>query len=72
MIYKVSYVVLGGQYPGVIKNQHERPQVGDKVKIGRRSFQVVEVVEITPPREDYQFLHATVKMTTTGELKPTT
>lgn len=62
MIYKVSYVVLGGEYPGVIKNQQERPGVGDRVRIGRRSFEVIEVVEITPEREDFQFLHATVKM----------
>lgn len=70
MIYKVSYVVLGGEYAGVIKNQHQRPVVGDRVRIGRRSFEVVEVVEITPEREDFQFLHATVKtVPQTGVLK---
>ena len=61
MIYKVSFVVLGGEYPGGIKNLYERPKVGDKVEIGSMVFEVIEVHEIMPPRDDFQFLHATVK-----------
>lgn len=61
MIYKVSYVVIGGNYPGGIKNEYERPQPGDVVQIGRVKFRVMEVHEIIPPRDDFQFLHATVK-----------
>ncbi|MBL8117127.1 MAG: hypothetical protein J0L63_08125 [Anaerolineae bacterium] len=61
MIYKVSYVVSGGNYPGGIKNENERPQVGAVVQIGRVKFKVMEVHEIIPPRDDFQFLHATVK-----------
>lgn len=61
MIYKVSYVVLGGQYPGGIKNEHEKPVVGGKVQLGRMDFEITEVHEIMPPRDDFQFLHATVK-----------
>jgi hypothetical protein len=61
MIYKVSYVVIGGEYPGGIKSQYERPQVGDRVKFGRKTFEVTEVQEISPPRDDFQFLHATVR-----------
>lgn len=61
MIYKVSYVVVGGDYPGGIKNESERPEVGGMVQIGRMKFEVVEVHEIIPPRDDFQFLHATVK-----------
>ena len=61
MIYKVSFVVLGGEYPGGIKNLYERPKPGDHVEIGRMIFEVVEVHEIMPPRDDFQFLHATVK-----------
>ncbi len=61
MIYKVSYVVVGGDYPGGIKNENERPQVGGVVQIGRMKFEVVEIHEIIPPRDDFQFLHATVK-----------
>ena len=62
MIYKVSYVVLGGQHPGAIKNQSTLPAVGDKVRLGRSTFEVVEVHELVPPREDFQFLHATLRL----------
>ncbi len=61
MIYKVSYVVIGGEYPGSIRNETERPQVGSIVQIGRVKFEVMEVQEIIPPRDDFQFLHATVR-----------
>jgi hypothetical protein len=67
MIYKVSYVVSGGDYPGGIKNETERPQVGAIVQIGRMKFEVTEVHEIIPPRDDFQFLHATVKPLETPE-----
>lgn len=62
MIYKVSYVVQGGKYPGGIKNQTEKPEVGGKVLIGPKRFEIIEVVEMMPPRDDFQFLHATVKV----------
>lgn len=61
MIYKVSYVVRGGKYPGCIRNQTEKPEVGGFVIIGPRRFEVIEVYEMMPPREDFQFLHATLK-----------
>ena len=61
MIYKVSYVILGGKHKGGIKNQYERPQVGDHVRWGRSSYEVIEVMEIMPPRDDFQFLHATAR-----------
>ena len=69
MIYKVSYVVVGGDYPGGIKNESERPKIGDVVQIGRGKFQVTEVHEIIPPRDDFQFLHATVKPLTAEKEK---
>jgi hypothetical protein len=64
MIYKISYVVQGGQFPGAIKNQAEMPKAGDIVTIGPRKFEIIEVYEMMPPRDDFQFLHATVKVTT--------
>ncbi|MEZ4672179.1 MAG: hypothetical protein R3E39_30095 [Anaerolineae bacterium] len=67
MIYKVSYVVSGGDYPGGIKNESERPVVGATVQIGRMKFKILEVHEIIPPRDDFQFLHATVKPLEDGE-----
>jgi hypothetical protein len=61
MIYKVSYVVQGGEYPGGIMNQYEPPVAGDLVRIGLMDFEVVEIHQIMPPRGDFHFLHATVK-----------
>ncbi len=61
MIYKVSYVVMGGKHPGAIKSQSEKPQPGDQVRLGKKSFTVVEVKEILPPREDFAFLHVTLQ-----------
>ncbi len=61
MIYKVSYVVIGGEYPGGIRNEVEPPKPGDHVQIGPMMFEVVEIHEVMPPRDDFQFLHATVK-----------
>ncbi len=61
MIYKVSYVVLGGEYPGGIRNEEKMPKVGQTVKIGRNTFEVVEVAQVMPPRDDFHFLHATIK-----------
>ena len=61
MIYKVSYVVIGGSHPGAIMNEYEMPRPGDRVEIGDAVFEVTEVLEMTPPRGDFQFLHATVR-----------
>jgi hypothetical protein len=61
MIYKVSYVVQGGNSAGGIRNVEERPKPGDIVTIGPGEYEVIEVHEIMPPRGDFQFLHATVR-----------
>jgi hypothetical protein len=61
MMYKVSYVVSGGNYPGGIKNETIKPEIGSIVQIGRMKFEVTDIHEIIPSREDFQFLHATVK-----------
>jgi hypothetical protein len=61
MIYKVSYVVRDGSLPGGIKNEKERPQVGEAVRIGPHTFQIIDVHEVMPPRDDFLFLHATVE-----------
>ena len=60
MIYKVSYVVQSGEYPGSIKNEYEEPKVGARVMIGPVECEIVEVHQIMPPRGDFTFLHVTV------------
>lgn len=59
MIYKVSYVVIGGAHPGAIANVEEAPRVGDAVTLGGETFEVVDVIELLPPRGGFAFLHAT-------------
>ena len=61
MTYKVSYVVMGGEHPGAIVNEIERPRVGGHVQIGKMEFEIVEIHEVMPARGDFAFLHATVK-----------
>ncbi len=60
-IYKVSYVVQGGDHPGAIVNEDQKPELGQKVTLGSREFEVVEVVDLMPARGDFNFLHVTVK-----------
>ncbi|MBN1427185.1 MAG: hypothetical protein JXB07_02295 [Anaerolineae bacterium] len=62
MIYKVSYVVVGGEHPGAIANVDKPPQVGDQVKLGNHDFEIIEILELMPPRGEFSFLHATCKM----------
>lgn len=62
MIYKVSYVVVGGEHPGAIANVEQPPQVGDRVTLGKYEFEIIEILELMPPRGEFSFLHATCKM----------
>lgn len=62
MIYKVSYVVIGGEHPGAIANVDKPPQIGDRVKLGNEEFEIIEVLELMPPRGEFSFLHATCKL----------
>ncbi|MFM8320677.1 MAG: hypothetical protein ACKOC5_07135 [Chloroflexota bacterium] len=58
-IYKVSYVVIGNDFPGTILNQDSLPQKGERVRLGDREFDVVEVLELVPPRGDFHYIHVT-------------
>jgi len=61
VIYKVSYVVIGRPHPGTIVNQDTPPRTGDQVKLDSEMFEVVEVVDLIPPRGDFAYLHATCR-----------
>ncbi len=61
IFYKVSYVVLGGEYTGAIMNVDKRPDMGDEVSFDDNVFEVVEVMELMPPVGNFAFLHATCK-----------
>jgi hypothetical protein len=61
MIYQVSYVVIGGGHPGTIMNQEERPEAGERIEFAGKRFEIIEVLEIIPPRGDFAYLHATCR-----------
>lgn len=61
-IYKVSCVVTGSNHPGAIINRQERPNVGDTIKLGSNTFEVIEVLDLLPPRGEFHYLHVTCKM----------
>lgn len=56
MIYKVSYVVEDDSSPGILKNEENRPQIGELVHIGSRQFEIVDVAEIIPPKNDEAYI----------------
>jgi len=60
MIYKVSYVVVGGRHPGAILNQDAPPRLGQVVELGGERFEVVEVADLIPPQGDFAYLHVTL------------
>lgn len=58
-VYKVSYVVKGSNHPGAIVNMDRPPNIGERVRLGTQIFEVVEVLDLLPPRGDYHYMHAT-------------
>jgi hypothetical protein len=61
-IFKVSFVVPGRRDIGGIQNLDREPRVGDKIAIGRHEFEVIELMELMPPRGEFVYLHATCKL----------
>lgn len=60
-IYKVSYVISGSDHPGAIYNQDQRPEPGDTVYLGNLKVEIIEVLDLVPPRGDFHYLHATCR-----------
>ena len=60
-IYKVSYVIIDSDNPGTILNQDTMPQKGDKVALGNAFYEVVEVLELVPPRGEFHYIHVTCR-----------
>jgi hypothetical protein len=61
MIYKVSYVVVGGQHRGMVINQEEAPQMGHRITLGEQECEIMEVQELVPPMGDFAYLHVTCR-----------
>lgn len=61
IFYKVSYVVEGGDFPGAIVNTDRRPAVGEELVFDGNVFEILEIMELTPPVGKFGFLHVTCK-----------
>ena len=62
MVYKVSIVIPGGEYVGAILNLTDMPKVGDTIQVGEMQVEVLEIMDLMPPRGDFHFMHATCKV----------
>jgi len=60
-IYKVSYVIIDKDNPGMILNQTYAPQKGEIVQLGNELFEIIEVLELVPPRGEFHYIHVTCK-----------
>ena len=61
-VYKVSYVVTGSDHPGGIINLERKPQEGEKLQIGDTILEILESVELMPPRGDFYYFHVTCQV----------
>jgi hypothetical protein len=61
-IYKVSYVIKGSEHPGGIINLAEKPIEGETLQIGELLLEVLEVIELMPPRGDFYYIHTTCRI----------
>ncbi len=68
--YKVSIVILGHEHGGAIVNLSEMPQVGQRMQIGETEVEIVEIMELMPPRGDFYFLHATCRPVAPANRQP--
>jgi hypothetical protein len=59
--YKLSIVVPGRRDVGGIQNLSKEPKVGDKLVLGREEYEIINVVELMPPRGNFFYLHATCR-----------
>lgn len=56
--YKLSIVVPGRRDIGGIQNFEAEPKPGDKVALGTEEYEIIEIVELMPPRGNFVYLHA--------------
>jgi len=66
-VWKVSYVIKGSSQPGGIINLKYAPKSGDVFKVGKDELEVLEALELIPPRGDFHYVHVTCKHKETGK-----
>ncbi len=59
MVFKLSIVIPSGEHAGAIIDTPAMPNVGDRLALGNVTVEVVEVMELVPPRGDFRFVHVT-------------
>ena len=64
-IWKVSYVVRGSDQPGGIVNLDHVPEIGERLEIGNKQFEILEVLELIPPRGALHYVHVTCQVVDT-------
>ena len=58
-IWKVSYVIDGRLDAGGIVNLDHAPEPGEVLIIGRDQLEVLESLELIPPRGEFHYIHVT-------------
>jgi len=61
-VWKVSYVVKGSDQPGGIINLNHNPVVDEILTIGEIQLEVLEVLELIPPKRDFHYVHVTCQV----------
>ena len=61
-VWKVSYVVKGDDQPGGILNLDQAPQVGEVLRVAGKKLEILEIVELIPPKGDFHYLHVTCRI----------
>ena len=62
LMMREAYTQWMRDHSGAIVNLQERPQVGQHLRVGDLEVEVVEVIDLLPPRGDFYFLHATCRL----------
>jgi hypothetical protein len=62
MVCKLSIVIPGSPHAGAIIDLPAVPNVGDHLTLGDSVVEVLEVMDLLPPRGDFWFFHATCKL----------
>lgn len=66
--YKLSIVVPGRRDIGGIQNFEKEPRPGDVVVLGNEKYEIIELVELMPPRGNFVYLHAICRPAREDEL----
>ena len=61
-VWKVSYVVRGSDQAGGIINLNHAPETGEVLQVGENRLEILEALELIPPRGDFHYVHVTCQI----------